>query len=123
VCSGLTAGEHWRPSAIYTGAAAADAIYPPAYTPLHAEPVDDFLSKLTITVVVDGGTAWERTYTFSAAEAVRTHVRLVQLNPAAPDLPTVFVIPRMSPLSVGHHSLKPKRGAPGRAPARWVPGA
>jgi hypothetical protein len=54
VCSGLTAGEHWRPSTIYTGAAAADAIYPPGYT-LHAEPVDDFVSKLpTIKMVVTG---------------------------------------------------------------------
>jgi hypothetical protein len=104
VCPGLTAGEHWRAVAIYTGAEAVDAIYPPGYTPLHAEPVDDFLSKLTIKVVVDGGTPWEMTYTFSAAEAARTDVRLHQINPALPDLPTAFVIPRMKPLSVGHHT-------------------
>ena len=104
VCSGLTAGEHWRPTSVYTGAAAADAVYPPGYTPRYAAPVDDLLSKLTIKIVVDGGTRTEKTSTFSAAEAMRTDVRLVELNPAAPDLETAFAMPRMSPLSAGHHT-------------------
>ena len=106
VCSGLAAGEHWRPTSVYTGASAADAVYPPGYTPRHAEPVDDLMSKLTIKIVVDGGTRREKASTFSSAEAMRTDVRLVELNPAARDLETAFAMPRMSPLSVGHHTYE-----------------
>ncbi|MFI5627113.1 hypothetical protein ACIA03_26890 [Nocardioides sp. NPDC051685] len=106
VCEGLTAGEHWRPTNSYFGAEAADAVYPPGYVPLHAYPVDDVLAKLTVKVVIDGGTSQQQTYTFSPADkdAFRTDVRIHDLNPSFPDIPSFFVIPRMAPLSVGHHT-------------------
>jgi hypothetical protein len=103
-CPGLTAGEHWRPITAYYGSEAADAVYPPGYVPLRAAPVDDVLAKVTFKIVIDGGTKREKTYRFSAAEAVRTDVRIHQVIPSFPDLPSFYVIPRMAPLSVGHHT-------------------
>jgi hypothetical protein len=105
VCTGLTAGEHWRPTTSYFGAEIADAVYPPGYVPLHANPVDDVLAKTTIKVVIDGGTSQEQAYTFVPSdEAFRTDVRIHDLNPAFPDLPGFFIIPRMAPLGPGHHT-------------------
>jgi hypothetical protein len=105
VCTGLTAGEHWRPTTSYFGAETADAVYPPGYVPLHANPVDDVLAKTTIKVVIDGGTSQEQAYTFVPSdEAFRTDVRIHDLNPAFPDLPGFFIIPRMAPLGPGHHT-------------------
>ncbi len=103
-CNDLSAGEHWRPTGAWVFAEGADAIYPPGYVPLAADPLDDFLAKVTIKMVIDGGTNREKTYLFSPAEAVRTDVRLAQLNPRFPDLPTAFMMPRMVPLSRGHHT-------------------
>jgi hypothetical protein len=107
-CDGFTAGEHWRPATNYFGAEASDAVYPPGYVPLHASPVDDILAKVTVRVVIDGGTRQEKTYTFSPADtdAFRTDVRLHELNPAFPDIPSFFIIPRMAPLSPGHHTYE-----------------
>jgi hypothetical protein len=105
ICTDLSAGEHWRPTAAWTFAEGADAIYPPGYAPLYANPLDDWLAKVvTIKMVIDGGTNREKTYFYSPAEAVRTDVRIAQLNPSFPDLPTAFLIPRMAPLSPGHHT-------------------
>ncbi len=105
-CTGLTAGEHWRPTSAYFGAETADAVYPPGYVPLHANPVDDVLAKTTIKVVIDGGTKQEKAYTFvpSDVDAFRTDLNIHDLNPAFPDLPGFWIIPRMAPLSPGHHT-------------------
>jgi hypothetical protein len=106
ICGGPTAGEHWRPVLSYFGADASDAVYPPGYVPLYPNPVDDILAKLTIKVVIDGGTSQQKTYTFSPTDedAFRTDVRIHDLNPAFPDIPSFFIIPRMAPLSPGHHT-------------------
>jgi hypothetical protein len=106
-CGGPTVGEHWRPFIGYFGAEASDAVYPPGYVPLHASPVDDVLAKTSsIKVVVDGGTRQEKTYTFTPSDedAFRTDLTIHDINPANPDLPGFIVIPRMAPLSRGHHT-------------------
>ena len=105
ICTGLTAGEHWRAITNYFGAEAADAVYPPGYVPLLANPVDDVLVKTTIKVVTDGGTSQERAYIFAPSdEAFRLDVNIHDLNPAFPDLPGFWIIPRMPPLAPGHHT-------------------
>ena len=68
ICEGLTAGEHWRPTMSYFGADGSDAVYPQGYVPLHANPVDDVLAKITIKAVIDGGTRQQKTYTFSPTD-------------------------------------------------------
>ena len=85
-----------------------DAVYPQGYVPLHANPVDDVLAKTTIKVVIDGGTRRQKTYTFSPTDedAFRTDVRIHDVNPAFPDIPSFFIIPRMAPLSPGHHTYE-----------------
>jgi hypothetical protein len=103
VCPGLTAGEHWRPIQGWFAAETEDAVYPPGYTPQLADPILDALAKLTIKMVIDGGTAQEKTYLFTPEEAVAL-VRIHQLNPAFPDMPGFFLLPRMDPLSPGHHT-------------------
>jgi hypothetical protein len=107
-CGGPSVGEHWRPFIGYFGAEASDAVYPPGYLPLYASPVDDILAKVTIEVVTDGGTSQQKTYTFSPADqdAFRTDLTLHDINPANPDLPGFIVIPRMAPLSPGHHTYE-----------------
>ena len=107
-CGGPTVGEYWRPFVGYFGAEASDAVYPPGYVPLHASPVDDALAKITIQVVTDGGTREEKTYSFSPSDedAFHTDVTLHDINPANPDLPGFIVIPRMAPLSLGHHTVQ-----------------
>jgi hypothetical protein len=107
-CGGPTVGEHWRPFVAYFGAEASDAVYPPGYVPLHANPVDDILAKITIKVVTDGGTSQEKTYTFTPSDedAFRTDLTIHDINPANPDLPGFIVIPRMAPLSLGHHTYQ-----------------
>ncbi|HET7712835.1 MAG TPA: hypothetical protein VFL80_12955, partial [Thermoanaerobaculia bacterium] len=104
----LTAGEHWRGLWSYFGADASDAVYPPDYVPLHANPIDDILAKVTIEVVIDGGTSHQKTYTFfpTDADTFRTDVRVHDLNPAFPDIPSFFIIPRLAPLSPGHHTYQ-----------------
>jgi hypothetical protein len=108
ICEGFTAGEHWRPIMNYFGAEASDAIYPPEYAPLYASPVDDILAKVTVKVVIDAGTTHRKTYVFTPADddAFRTDVRVHELNPAFPDLPSFFIMPRMAPLSTGHHTYQ-----------------
>jgi hypothetical protein len=108
ICEGLTAGEHWRPLLNYFGTDASDAVYPPGYVPLHANPVDDVLEKTTVKVVIDRGTRQQKTYTFSPTDedAFRTDVRIHDLNPSFPDLPSFFIIPCMAPLSPDHHTYE-----------------
>jgi len=91
----------------YFGADASDAVYPQGYVPLYANPVDDILAKLAIKVVIDGGTRRQKTYTFFPDEdAFRTDFRIHDVNPAFPDIPSLFVMPRMAPLSPGHHTYQ-----------------
>lgn len=105
---GPTAGERWRPIVSYFGADASDAVYPQWYVPRKANPVDDLLAKLMIKVVIDGGTRRQKTYTFlpTDADTFRTDHRIHDVNPAFPDIPSLFVMPRMAPLSVGHHTYE-----------------
>ena len=106
VCpANLSVGEHWRPLVAWTFSEEADAIYPADYTPLHANPLDDWLAKVTaIKMVIDGGTKQEKTYTFPTAGAVRTDHRLSEVNPSFPNWPTAWLMPRMAPLSKGQHT-------------------
>src|SRR5215217_265513 len=55
ICTGLSAGEHWRAIVGDYEAETADAVYPPGYVPLYANPIDDILAKTTINVVIDLG--------------------------------------------------------------------
>ena len=60
-------------------------------------------------MVTDGGTRLERTYTFSPTDEDAFHydVTIHDINPATfPDLPGFIVIPRMAPLSRGHHTVQ-----------------
>jgi hypothetical protein len=104
----LTAGEHWRPLQSYFGAEASNAVYPEGYVPLYASPVDDILAKVALQVVIDGGTSQQKTYTFfpTDADTFRTDLRIHDLNPAFPDIPSFFIIPRMAPLSPGQHTYQ-----------------
>ena len=69
---------------------------------------DDVLAKTSIKMVTDGGTRQERTYTFSPSDedAFHTDVTIHDINPANPDLPGFIIIPRMAPLSRGHHTAQ-----------------
>jgi hypothetical protein len=88
--------------------ATTSAVYPQGYVPLHANPVDDILAKVTIKVVIDGGTSRQETYTFSPTDedVFRTDLTIHDINAANPDLPGFIVIPRMAPLSLGHHTYQ-----------------
>ena len=104
----LSAGEHWRPFVTWITENGVDSVYPPGYVPSRPQPVDDFVAKLTVKVVTDGGTRQEKNYVFSPAAAVRTDVSLDQLDPdpEAPPLPMAVTMPRMKPLSVGEHTYE-----------------
>jgi len=107
-CGGPTVGEYWRPYVGYFGAEASDAVYPPGYVPQHASPVDDVLAKTSIKVVVDGGTRVAKTYTFTPSDedAFHTDLTIHDINPTFPVLPGFIIIPRMAPLSSGHHTYE-----------------
>ena len=86
-----------------------DSVYPAGYVPLRPLPIEDFVAKLTVRVVTDGGTHQQKTYVFSPAEAVRTDITLDQLDPDDPDaaqLALSVTMPRMKPLSVGTHTYE-----------------
>ena len=104
----LSAGEHWRPFVPWITQNGVDSVYPPGYMPSRPQPVDDFVAKLTVKVVTDGGTRQEKDYVFSPAAAVRTDVSLDQLDPdpEAPPLPMAVTMPRMAALSVGEHTYE-----------------
>ena len=76
------------------------------YVPLRPLPIEDFVAKLTVNVVTDGGTPKQKTYVFSPAAAVRTDITLDQLEPDAPPLGLAVTMPRMKPLSVGAHTYE-----------------
>ena len=102
----LSAGEHWRPFVTWIAGDGVDSVYPPGYVPLRPQPIDDFVAKLTVKVVTDGGTPKQKTYVFSPAAAVRTDITLDQLEPDAPPLGLAVTMPRMKPLSVGEHTYE-----------------
>jgi hypothetical protein len=102
----LSAGEHWRPFVSWIVDDGVDSVYPTGYVPLRPLPVDDFVAKLTVRVVTDGGTSKQKTYVFSSAAAVRTDITLDQLEPDAPPLGLAVTMPRMKPLSVGAHTYE-----------------
>jgi hypothetical protein len=102
----LSAGEHWRPFALWITGDGVDSVYPAGYVPLRPLPIEDFVAKLTVKVVTDGGTDQQKAYVFSPAAAVRTDITLDQLDPDAPPLPMAVTMPRMKPLSVGAHTYE-----------------
>ena len=102
----LSAGEHWRPFVTWIAGDGVDSVYPAGYVPLRPQPIEDFVAKLTVKVVTDGGTPKQKAYVFSPAEAVRTDITLDQLEPDAPPLGLAVTMPRMKPLSVGAHSYE-----------------
>ena len=63
-----------------------DSVYPPGYVPSRPQPIEDFVAKLTVKVVTDGGTPQQKTYFFSPAAAVRTDISLDQLETRGPAL-------------------------------------
>ena len=106
LCREVSAGEHWRPFAPWITDDGVDSVYPAGYVPLRPRPIEDFVAKLTVRVVTDGSTHQQKTYVFSAAEAVRTDITPAQLDPDDPDAPQLAMavtMPRMKPLSVGAH--------------------
>lgn len=103
-CTAISAGEPWRPFSFWFTDDGIDSVYPEGYVPLRPLPIDDFVAKLTVKVVIDGGTSREKTYVFSPAEAVRTDITLGQLMPGNPPFPMAAIMPRMQPLSVGDHT-------------------
>ena len=102
----LSAGEHWRPFVSWITDDGVDSVYPAGYVPLRPLPIEDFVAKLTVKVVTDGGTDHQETYGFSPAAAVRTDITLDQLEPDAPELSLAVTMPRMKPLSVGAHTYE-----------------
>jgi hypothetical protein len=105
-CRVVSAGEHWRPFAFWFTDDGVDSVYPAGYVPLRPLPLEDFVAKLTVKVVIDGGTLRQKTYVFSPATAVRTDITLDQLVPGNPPFPMASTMPRMQPLSVGDHTFE-----------------
>jgi hypothetical protein len=103
-CETVTAGEHWRPNGFQTTASSYD-VRPPGYEPSATTPMADFLSKLTaVKVIVDGGTARERTSTFAPSSTLFLGHTLDELFPGAPSFPIAMTLPRMKPLPIGEHT-------------------
>ena len=104
VCTEVTAGEHWRVTSLWFGDDGTDSVYPAGYTPLQPRPRDDFLAKLTVEVVIDGGTPQQRVEVFPGSEAVDLDFTFDQFVPGAPPYPVAVTIPRLRPLSPGEHT-------------------
>jgi hypothetical protein len=105
-CTVISAGEHWRPFGFWFTDDGVDSVYPEGYVPLRPLPIEDFVAKFTVKVVIDGGTSQQKVYVFSAAEALRTDITLDQLVPGNPPFPMAAIMPRLQPLSVGDHTLQ-----------------
>lgn len=105
-CRELSAGEYWRPFAFWVTDDGVDSVYPAGYVPLNPMPLVDFVAKLTVKVVIDGGTTQEKTYVFSPDQAVRTDITADKLESGFPPLPMAVTMPRMQPLGVGEHTLE-----------------
>lgn len=108
-CQELTAGEHWIRPMWWIVNFGDDSVYPDGYVPARPDPIDDFLSKLTIKIVIDAGTPRELVLVYSAAEAARTDIDAEELEPGAwgAPYPMASMLPRVRPLSVGEHVMQP----------------
>lgn len=105
----LSAGEHWIRPLWWITNFGADSVYPPGYIPSRRVPLDDFLAKLVaMKIVVDGGTARERTYVFDPARIVRMDIDAEEVEPGAwgAPYPMATLLPRLRPLSVGDHFVE-----------------
>ena len=80
-CRELSAGEYWRPFVSWIAGDGVDSVYPAGYVPLSPLPIEDFVAKLTVKVVTDGGTPKQKTYVFSPAAAVRTDIPSTSSSP------------------------------------------
>jgi hypothetical protein len=105
-CQVVSAGEHWIFGPIvWIVDDGVDSLYPDGYVPASPNPIEDFAAKLvSVKVVVDG-----KAHVFSPSEALRTDIRVAQLEPGAWDesWPMASMLPRLSPLSVGEHTIQP----------------
>ncbi|MGH3079852.1 MAG: hypothetical protein ACRDNH_01790 [Gaiellaceae bacterium] len=106
ICTVISAGEHWRIFGFWYTDDGVDSVYPEGYVPLRPLPIEDFVAKFSVKVVIDGGTSQQKTYLFSSAEALRTDITLDQLMPGNPPFPMAAIMPRLQPLSVGDHTLQ-----------------
>lgn len=108
-CLQATAGEHWlRPT--FWSVAGTNYVFPVGYVPSRPTPMEDFLSKTTVKVVVDGGTPQQKTHVFAASQVVRTDITTHQAFPGGVAFPTndpmASILARMRPLSVGTHTTE-----------------
>ena len=121
----VDAGESWivgRGCVAYWHTNTEHADYPPGYVPVGATPMEDFLSKLTVKVVVDAGTRQERTHLYRYADDPSIAV----VMPTGPNpfgipehLPLASLIPRNAPLPVGtRDAAEPEQSAPRRGGGR-----
>jgi hypothetical protein len=100
VCTVVAAGERWAPATGWLTNTSHEAI-PAGYVPARPTPIEDFNSKvLTVRYVVDAGTRQQRTYSFSAAEALQTG-----LTHPPSGLPLTGIVTVLRPLSVGSHTV------------------
>jgi hypothetical protein len=76
--------------------------------PAETAPVDDFVSKLTVKFVIDGGTPRERIYVFDASGTTRTDIDAEELEPGAwgAPYPMASILARLRPLSIGEHFVE-----------------
>lgn len=109
-CPTVVAGEHWIPACTWETSTAAHARYPAGYTPLRAEPYEDLAAKLIeVRVVVDQGTAHERSHRVAAAERPLQVLWWSQLSPnpspAGYDTPQFNFMPVIRPQRIGAHTV------------------
>jgi hypothetical protein len=108
-CPEVDAGERWivgRGCVAFWITHTEHGNYPPGYVPSGATPMADFLSKLTVKVVVDPGTKHERTHLYRYADdpGIAMTIPLGENPVGAPeDLPIASLIPRNRPLPIGTH--------------------
>jgi hypothetical protein len=108
-CRVISAGEHWIRPIWWITNTEAGSVYPVGYVPALAEPIDDFVAKLTgVRFVIDGGTLRERSYTFDASGIVRTDIDAEEVEPGAwgAPYPMASIMARLGPLSVGPHFVE-----------------
>ena len=100
-CGEVAAGDRWTPAGGWFMSKTFAAV-PPGFEPAGATPLEDFLAKFRgVEIVVDAGTAEERTYFIE-----RNNRLWIGEHPLVPGLDFAVAIPMgsVSPLSVGSHT-------------------
>ena len=106
-CPEVDAGEWWIVGrgclALWT-TNSEHANYPAGYVPRAATPMEDFLSKVTVKVVVDPGTDQERIYLHRyTKDPSIADVRLERELGGSADLPIASLLPVNPPQPIGTH--------------------